>query len=154
MESLWHEHILRVHYQDTDQMGVAHHSNYVSWLEISRTEMMRKTGITYRDTEKRGFLLPVVEMNVKYKQPAHYDDCLAIFTRVVRMSPIRLEFNYEVRRIKENIEETKQKDEVISPYGELLATASSSHIWVDSEWKVTRLNKTAPDIYDALRMNK
>lgn len=149
MKDLWHQQPIRVHYQDTDQMGVAHHANYVSWLEISRTEMMRDTGVTYRDMENLGLLLPVVDMSIKYRSPAHYDDHLTVFTKVVSVSAVRLEFNYEVRRIEDDTESTDQ-DDVITPHGTLLATASTTHMWINSEWKVTRLDKIAPDVYNML----
>lgn len=149
MKELWHQHNLRVHYQDTDQMGVVHHANYVSWLEISRTEMMRETGVTYREMESLGLLLPVVDMNIKYRSPAHYDDQLAIFTKVTKLSPVRLEFNYEVRKMVEDGNSTIESNN-IKPYGTLLATATTSHMWINTEWKVTRLDKIAPDVYAML----
>lgn len=150
VKSSWHQHMVRVHYQDTDQMGVAHHANYVSWFEISRTEMMRETGITYRDMENLGLLLPVVDMNVKYLKPAHYDEHLAIFTKVVKVSPVRLELDYEVRRIKDDTTETKDEHGFVTPHGELLATGNTSHMWINTQWKVTRLDKAAPEVYQML----
>lgn len=154
MKNSWHQYMVRVHYQDTDQMGVAHHANYASWFEISRTEMMRDTGITYRDMENLGLLLPVVDMNIKYRNPAHYDDHLTVFTKIAKISPVRLEFHYEVRRIKDDTAEMKDEDELYTPHGELLATGNTSHMWINSQWKVTRLDKAAPDVYEMLLEKK
>ena len=145
MKNTWHQHMLRVHYQDTDQMGVAHHSNYVGWFEIGRTEMMRDAGFAYSEMERLGLLLPVVDMHLKYHQPARYDEGMAIFTRVTNFSAARLEFEYEVRRI-----EDKQDGEMISPYGELLTSGSTLHMWLNSEWKPARIDKAAPEVFAML----
>lgn len=153
MKDNWHQHKLRVNYQDTDQMGVVHHANYVSWFEISRTEMMRDAGVTYRDMEELGLLLPVVDMKVKYFSPAHYDEELAIFTKVTKITPVRLAFDYEVRRMKQKQFST-QESPIITPEGTLLATASTSHMWINSKWKVTRLDRMAPDVYALLTSEK
>src|SRR5690625_7958920 len=101
MTKLWHQHLLRVHYKATDQMGVVHHANYISWFEMGRTEMMRHLGIAYREMEDLGLLLPVLDVKVKYHKPAHYDDCVAVYTTLEEFSPIRLTFKYEVRRVSE-----------------------------------------------------
>lgn len=145
MKNTWHQHMLRVHYQDTDQMGVAHHSNYVGWFEIGRTEMMRDAGFAYSEMERLGLLLPVVDMHLKYHQPARYDERMAIFTRVTKFSAVRLEFEYEVRRI-----EDKQDDEIVLPYGELLTSGSTLHMWLNSEWKPARIDKAAPEVFAML----
>ena len=64
----------RVRYKDTDQMGIAHHSNYIVWYEVGRTDLCREAGLTYREIEERGFLLVVVEINCSYRTPYRYDD--------------------------------------------------------------------------------
>ena len=148
MKNTWHQHILRVHYQDTDQMAVAHHANYVGWLEIGRTEMMRSAGIAYSDMEKLGLLLPVVDMSIQYRRPAHYDDSLVVFTRVASFSAVRLEFEYEVRRIEEA--PNPSSDIGITPYGELLTSGTTMHMWINREWKPTRVDKVAPEAFALL----
>ena len=37
---------IRVRYGETDQMGVVHHGNYALYLEMGRTEWLRKKGIS------------------------------------------------------------------------------------------------------------
>ncbi|ASK62151.1 thioesterase [Virgibacillus phasianinus] len=151
MTESWHQEKMRVQYKDTDQMGIVHHGNYVTWFEVGRTEWMRHYGMAYSKMEASGLLLPVLDVNVTYKKPARYDDCIAIFTKIASYSPVRLEFEYEARRIGE--EEFKQdgEQEVVEPVGELLAKGSTMHMWVNPEWKPARINRVAQEVYAILQ---
>ena len=71
---------LRVHYALTDQMGVVYHSRYAEFFEIGRTEALRQLGITYKEIEAAGVIMPVTEMYIRYLRPAKYDDLLTIVT--------------------------------------------------------------------------
>lgn len=145
----WHRHHIRVHYKETDQMGVVHHSNYVSWFEIGRTEKMRDVGIAYSDMEDLGLLLPVLDVQVKYHKPARYDDCVAIYTRLANFTAIRMQFEYEVRLADHPSCDQKKQDN-IQPTGELLASGKTLHMWVNSEWRPARLDRTAPEVFKHL----
>lgn len=90
-------HKLRVEYHHTDQMGIVHHSNYVRFFEAARTEWLRTIGMTYAEMERRGVMMPIVEVNVKYKQPAYYDELLSITTTVDELPMARMVFRYEIR---------------------------------------------------------
>jgi acyl-CoA thioester hydrolase len=70
----------RVIYGDTDNMGVAYNANYLRWFEIGRTEMFRHLGLTYREIEARGVMLPVAEVHCKFIRSARYDDLITIET--------------------------------------------------------------------------
>ncbi|WP_248930511.1 acyl-CoA thioesterase [Paenibacillus hamazuiensis] len=96
---MWHKHIIRVRYQETDQMGVVYHANYLNWFEIGRTELIRAMGMTYQTIEASGLLLPVIEAEMKFRQPARYDDLIGIYTRIVSFTNLRLEFATEIRRL-------------------------------------------------------
>ncbi|WP_405097667.1 acyl-CoA thioesterase [Oceanobacillus sp. FSL H7-0719] len=149
MTAAWHRKIMRVQYKDTDQMGIVHHGNYINWFEVGRTEWMRHHGMSYHKMEELGLLLPVMDVNATYKKSAHFDDCVAIFTKAANCSPVRLEFQYEARRISEAT--YNQLDGSVSePNGELLAKGTTKHMWVNPEWKPVRLNKTAPEVYAIL----
>jgi acyl-CoA thioester hydrolase len=89
---------LRVRYAETDQMGVAHHSNYVVWCEDARTAYFRRSGINYRQIEGEGVLLVVVEVQVRYRAPAKYDDLLRIDCWVHDSNRRRVVFGYAVYR--------------------------------------------------------
>ena len=81
---------VRVIYGDTDAMGFAYYGNYLKWFEIGRSEWFRKTGTTYRELEKSGLYLPVVEAHCSYLKPAFYDDLLTIETSFKFAGPARL----------------------------------------------------------------
>jgi len=88
----------RVRYADTDRMGVAYYANYLVWFEVGRAEWMRASGSSYRDVEAAGFLLPVIEAHCEYRQPLRYDDEFEIRTRGRLVTPVRLEFHYQIVR--------------------------------------------------------
>jgi acyl-CoA thioester hydrolase len=115
---------VRVRYAETDQMGVAYHGNYFTWFEVGRTDLLRTFGLTYRDLEREGVRLPVIEAQARFLRPAFYDDLLDIRTRVASLSGARIAFDYEVRR--EGAE---------TP----LATGSTAHAAVDPDGRARRL---------------
>ena len=73
---------LRARYSETDQMGIIHHSKYVNWFEIGRTDYIRELGESYGDIEREGFYLPVIGVEVSYKTPAKYEDLVTIETEI------------------------------------------------------------------------
>ncbi len=87
---------LRVRYAETDQMGVVYHAHYLVWFEVARTDLLRQFGWTYREMEETGVRLPVIEANCTYLRPALYDDEIEVRAAVRLLSPVRLEFTYEV----------------------------------------------------------
>jgi len=94
---------VRVRYAETDNMGVVYYANYLIWFEVGRTDLLRQSGWSYRDMEREGFTLPVVEAHCSYKQPARYDEELEIRTTGQLMSPVRVRFDYEVARLSDNL---------------------------------------------------
>lgn len=79
-------------------MGVVYYANYLTWFEVARTEAFRSAGFSYADYEAHGIYLPVVEASCRYLTPARYDDLISIYTQVTNYSPVRLEFQYEIKR--------------------------------------------------------
>lgn len=86
----------RVRYGETDQMGVVYHGNYPQYLEMGRVEWLRSLGISYKDMEKKGIILPVVSLNVNYKKSAVYDDLITVRTILKKAPLVRIEFDYQV----------------------------------------------------------
>lgn len=109
---------VRVRYKETDQMGIAHHSNYVVWFEIGRTDLCRAAGVSYAEIERRGFLLVVSEIGCRYRSPFRYDDEVVIRTSVAAAASRAMRFAYELRDASGE---------------ELRATGFSSHVWLDRE---------------------
>lgn len=91
-----HETRTRVRYQETDQMGVVYHSNYIIYFELGRTEWLRTQGMTYAEMEKQGMFLAVTDAQARYLASAFYDDVLLIRTRLVDHGPVTVRFGYEV----------------------------------------------------------
>jgi acyl-CoA thioester hydrolase len=90
--------VLRVRYAETDKMGVVYYANYLVWFEVGRTDWLRDTGWTYREIEADGFQLPVIEAHCDYRMGARYDDELEIRTQATQVSPVRIQFDYQVVR--------------------------------------------------------
>ncbi len=93
-----HHTNVRVRYSETDRMGIAYNSHFLVWFEVGRTELLRELGLSYRELEQRGFMLPLSETGVKYLKPVLYDDVLTIVTRVGNMAGARVRMDYEIRR--------------------------------------------------------
>jgi len=89
---------VRVRYAETDKMGVVYYANYFVWFEVGRTDLLRTLGWSYREMEQAGVSLPVIEAHCEYLRPARYDDELEILTTGRLLSPVRMEFTYEVRQ--------------------------------------------------------
>ena len=85
-------------YAETDQMGVVYYANYFVWFEVGRTDLLRNEGWSYKDMEREGFSLPVVEAHCDYRQSAKYDDDIEIQTTGELLSPVRVRFAYELVR--------------------------------------------------------
>jgi acyl-CoA thioester hydrolase len=92
---------LRVRYAETDQMGIVYYANYFVWFEIGRTDWLRQGGWSYREMEREGLALPVIEAHCEYRRPARYDDQIDIRTDGLLLSPIRVKFAYEVARVED-----------------------------------------------------
>jgi acyl-CoA thioester hydrolase len=76
---------IRIHYALTDQMGLVYYGNYAQLYEIGRTEALRSLGLTYKEIEATGIIMPVTEMHTRFLRPALYDDLLTVVTMVKEM---------------------------------------------------------------------
>ena len=115
-ESLKHDEIeIRVRYGETDQMGVVYHGNYAQYFEIGRVEWLRKFGVSYKEMEESGIMLPVISLSVKFKKSARYDDVIKVKTQLVKIPSAIIEFDYEILNDK----------------NEILATGNTSLVFID-----------------------
>jgi acyl-CoA thioester hydrolase len=117
--------LFRVAYADTDQMGVMYHGAYARYLEGARVDCLRSIGIQYREIEKMGIFLPVLEMNIKYLQPIFYDDLVRIQVSIETLP--RRSFIFDYQLFKEDV---------------LVSTAKVVLVCVSKE---TRKSMVAPD---------
>ena len=79
-------------------MGIAYYANYYVWFEVGRSELLRAIGGSYRDLEDQSVMLPVIEAHCQFHNSARYDDELEIATTGSLLSPVRVEFRYDVTR--------------------------------------------------------
>lgn len=93
----------RVRYADTDQMKFAYNGKYFEYLEIGRTEMMREIGLTYKELEESGFLMPVIEAKINYLLPAFYDELLEVESIVPYFPEVRLHIDHNIKSIDRNV---------------------------------------------------
>src|SRR5271166_2596461 len=121
----FHETRLRVRYAETDQMGVAYHSNHLIWFEVGRVELMRQMGFSYRDMERDdGRFIAVAEVACRYRAPVYYDEEVIVRTRLKTVRESVIVFSYELARAEN---------------GTLLAEGETTHIVTDSKMKVAAL---------------
>jgi len=146
---VWQLHPLRVRYGETDRMGVVYHANYATWFEIGRTEWVRRSGVEYRDMEERGFVLPLVELNIRFLKPARYDDWVTVWTAAGEWTPLKVRFLSAVT-LGDQTEQYGIAYRGEEPPGDLLARGWTRHVWVNRDWKPVRLDREAPDLYARL----
>jgi len=127
---------IRVHYADTDAMGVVHHTNYIKYFEVGRTEYLREVGYTYAMLEKQGIWLPMASCYCEYKFPARYDDLLTVHTRVAEFKGATIIMAYEIY-----MKET----------GELVVLGETKHPVTDHKMKPIRLRNVNPKVYEILK---
>jgi acyl-CoA thioester hydrolase len=111
---------IRVRYADTDKMQFVYNGKYLEYFEVGRTELLRSLGLPYSEVEKRGYQLPLVEANIKYKSAAFYDDILIIESSYqIESTPI-IQINYTIYR-KETLE--------------VIAEGFTKHLFIKEETK-------------------
>ncbi|WP_430929008.1 acyl-CoA thioesterase [Polaribacter marinivivus] len=98
-----HLYSFRVRYGETDQMGVVYHGNYAQYFELGRTEWLRSLGITYKDMEISGIMLPVISLKCNFIKSALYDDVLTVETKLKKEPLVKIEFDYLIRNKNKEI---------------------------------------------------
>lgn len=127
---------ITVRYAETDQMGIAHHSEYPVWYEVARTDLIKKLGLTYTEMEQMGVMLPLSELQCRYKGVARYEDELTVVARISGISAARITFSYEVYK------EGEEKP---------VNTGSTTHGFVDSRtFRPLNMKKKHPELYNAM----
>lgn len=124
---------VRVRYAETDKMGVVYYANYLVWFEVARTDWLRARGLTYRAMEEEeGMALPVIEAHCEYRAGARYDDAITIETSARLLSPVRLAFDYTVRRDADGV---------------LVASGYTVHASIDRSGRPMRLPARVKDLF-------
>ena len=113
---------LRVRYADTDRMGIVYYGTYPVYFEVGRSEFMRERGLPYKELEAKGYYLVVSGIEIRYLNPALYDDMLTVRTSIGEVQSRGVTFNYTVHRD-----------------GVTVAEGKTRHVCVTAERKPTRL---------------
>ena len=93
---LSHDCQIRVWYKHTDQMAICHHSNYICYYEAARSEFLRALGMSFAEVERRGIMMPILEVQSKYRKPAYFDELLTEIEGIVN-SGTKLDISYYLR---------------------------------------------------------
>lgn len=129
-------YIHKVHYYETDKMGITHHSNYIRFMEEARMYFLAEMGWPIKRLEAEGVTSPVVSLSCEYKKTTTYDDSIEINVSLTQYSGVRLTLSYVLTD---------------TATGETVATATSSHCFLDKNGRPIAVKKHFPDFDAALR---
>ena len=87
---------VRVRYSETDQMQYVYYGNYAAYYEVARVEALRQLGLSYKDLEDSGVMMPVLETHSYYYKPAKYDELLTIKVTIPQLPLVKIKFEYEI----------------------------------------------------------
>ncbi|MCA1030193.1 acyl-CoA thioesterase [Bacillus timonensis] len=125
---------VEVRYAETDQMGVVYHANYLVWMELGRTQLIKDLGFSYAQMEKEGVLSPVIDLQIAYKRPLRYGDVATVNTWIDYYDGIKVVYGYEI----------------YTPTGELAIKSTSSHVCVKGDtFRPIRINRLFPEWHNA-----
>lgn len=125
----------KINYYETDAMQIVHHSNYIRFMEESRTDSLERIGLPYSEMERQGVLIPVLGVNCQYKHPARYGDTVLVNVGVKEYSGVKIIMEYTITN-KES--------------GEILVTGETKHCFTDTNLKPISLKKSRPDMHEKM----
>ncbi len=131
-EKLTHEYIHTVQYYETDGMRIVHHSNYLRWMEEARLDFFDKVGLTYKEIEAQGIIIPVLEASCQYRVATTYGERVKIWAEMERFTGLKFSVTYRIYNEDGSV---------------LHATGRTEHCFLDTDMKPVNIRKVAPDIY-------
>jgi acyl-CoA thioester hydrolase len=123
---------ITVRYQETDKMGIVHHSVYPIWFECGRTDYIKKAGMTYSQMEKDGVKLPLLSLKCRFLYPSYYEDEITVKTGILDLSPTRITFCYDIYR---------------KGHEKPIVQGQTEHVWANDHMKPVNMKKYKPDLY-------
>lgn len=127
-----HNEKIPVRYCETDKMGIVHHSNYARYMEQARVNFLNSIGVNFFEFEQRGFVSPVLSLEIKFKHSAIFGDILNVECKIQSFNGVRLFFEYVI----------------INQKGDVVITAVSSHAFTTDKLVPVRLKNATPDYYE------
>lgn len=129
-------YIHKVHYYETDKMGITHHSNYIRFMEEARMNYLSETGLSMSRLEAEGIASPVVSLTCDYKYPSTYDDEIEIEVKLTQYTGVKISLSYVMRNIRT---------------GNVVAEATSDHCFIDTAGRPVAIKKAIPDLDAVLK---
>ncbi|KGX87552.1 acyl-CoA thioesterase [Pontibacillus litoralis] len=130
---------VKVRYQETDQMGVVYHANYLVWFEIGRTDFIEELGFQYHEMELSGYMSPLIDADMQFKQPLRYGQTALVKTWLEAYDGLRVTYGYEVQ----------------TPDGQTAVTGHTKHVCVKKEnFKPVSIRKVFPEWHEAYERAK
>ena len=125
-------YIRKVHYHETDKMGVAHHSNFIKWMEEARVDFLDQIGYGYAKLEEDGIMSPVLSVECEYKKPLRFGDEFEVLPEILEFKGVRLVIGYK-----------------FTSNGETVAAGKTSHCFLTPECRPIALKRRFPE-FDAV----
>ena len=129
-------YIHKVHYYETDKMGITHHSNYIRFMEEARMNYLNEAGFTMARLEAEGITSPVISVTCDYKVPTTYDDEIEIEVKLTQYTGVKISLSYVIRNLKT---------------GNVVAEATSDHCFIDRAGRPVAIKKAIPDLDAVLK---
>ena len=130
---------ITVRYGETDAMAVVHHANYYLYFEVAREDLIKELGISYKELEESGVMLPLVETQCKYIEAAKYDDNLVVEATISQLTPVKVKVAYVIRREEDN---------------KILAKGNTLQAFVDRKtFRIINLKNFNKELWDNLMSN-
>lgn len=120
-------------YQETDKMGIIHHSVYPVWYEMGRVKYCKDMGLPFHVIEDKGVMLAMYHLTSTYLKPTLFGQTYRMETKLTELTKVRLYFEYKL-------------------YDELnvcVHIGTTELIWLNKDLKPTNVSKSHPEIYDA-----
>ncbi|PLT32504.1 thioesterase family protein [Bacillus sp. V5-8f] len=130
---------IEVRYAETDQMGVVYHANYIIWMELGRTQLIKDLGFNYAEMEKDGIISPVLDIQATYKKPVRYGETATVRTWIESYDGLRVAYGYEI----------------VAETGEVSVTGTSVHVCVKKDsFRPISIKRLYPEWHEAYETNK
>lgn len=129
-------YIHKVHYYETDKMGIVHHSNYIRWMEEARVDFLDRIGWSYGELEKVGLVSPVLSVSAEYIHPTYFGDEVYVSVSISELKMSKMKVEYEM----------KSK-------GVVVARGESNHGFLLSSGRPAILKRDFPGLFEALSLH-
>ena len=129
-------YLRKIHYYETDQMGIVHHSNYIRYFEETRIDFMSQIGYDISELEKQGVIIPVVDAYARYHKSARFGDDIEINLKLIGFTGARMEFEYTI---------------TFAGTDEVATTGHTSHCFVNEERKPISIKRSHPELFEIMK---